>query len=162
MSNLYYATKQKAIVPLVDGVNESFNVDGSGTPVNFDYTPGATEIFEVTRVVLIMFTSGNIARPERFMSLNTPLTNGIEFSYSQDAATDTLLDVKTNFDLIRFLDATYALSIGNDDACRASIELNQEIILDGTKGDFFRLKVQDDLSTLGLCGCTLQGRKSEA
>lgn len=142
------------------GLNSSFNVNGSVTLIPFTYAPSSTEILAVNTIKFLMSSTGNVNQIlTKFMDLPA-LTNGIDLDiYTNGVLRHVPGVVKTNFDLFRFFQVLYSQGIiGTANVLEGTLECKPPMILDGSKGDYFRINIADNLSTLQAGSVMLIGK----
>lgn len=129
----------------VPGASIEMAVNGSVTPIQFDLVPGSAEIWRVARLVL-QIVAPTAASPELFGSL-AALTNGLLIEVRN--AGGVLIDltagapIKANLDLALGWSTSIADTIVGAEWLFAS-----PLRIEGGLGEFLRLTVQDNLSTL--------------
>lgn len=127
------------------GGSVEMDVNGSVTPLTFDLAPAADEIWRVARLVL-QIVAPTAAAPDQFGSL-AALANGLLLEL-RDAA-GVLVDltagqpIKANRDLALGWSTSIADTIVGAEWLFAG-----PIRIEGGLGEFLRLTVRDDLSTL--------------
>lgn len=159
MSINYYPGIERLKVFLLNAGSPTLAVNGSVTPVVFEYAPGPGEIYYIDRLNLIMSASGNLQGSEDFFTQNNPLTNGILFERQRDGLTALSVVIKTNFEILSRVGGGFQEKIlGNDSILVAETFTNDDdVVLDGNKGDWFRVTVRDNLTFLTDGVVTLDG-----
>jgi hypothetical protein len=139
---------------LLNGSSKQMNVDGSSTPVEFLWEP--TLVVHVVKNVT--FTMGAPGDPDsdQFASL-AALTNGLKFEIKSNGTVFEIYNMKDNKDVTLFF-STGTFSIGNtadkwmkDAGGRffvGSMELFDGVKLDPSAGDYIKVTVRDDISSL--------------
>ncbi len=127
------------------------NVDGSITPVNFDFT--ANQYCEVRRINF--FIQDNGIQPSNFGGLSE-LTNGIELKIPGKLDFLAGFPIKTHrqFGLLAGINIDLASGPG-DDVITVNWEREEDIHLEA--GDKIRLTVKDNLSGLSKFYAMVQG-----
>jgi len=126
-------------------------VNGSVTPVAFNMTVAANELFSVDELILCMTGTGTIAQPLTEFWDFPLLTNGISTDLKLGTTTQTLTGIlKTNFDLIQFIGADFlGKVIGTRNVVRGVIEFKTPLTFNGARGDFYRITIRDNLTNGG-------------
>lgn len=75
------------------------NVDGSGTPVTFSYSPPAPNAASIARLIMYLETAG--AMDSILFGDLTALTNGIDIQITDNGTTDVIETWKTNKDILQ-------------------------------------------------------------
>lgn len=135
------------------------NVDGSVTPVNFDFAPVVSnERFQIFESSFILSTAGNINEMVSKFADFAPLTNGFDISFLFSGQTYSLTGViKNNFDLYRiFVDETVTIGAGNRTLMLGQQWHDPPIIFQ--PNDRFRVTVRDNLTGLTSMAITLAGK----
>jgi hypothetical protein len=131
--------------------NPNMNVNGSVTPVVFEYAPPAATLFTSAEIILNATGTGTIAQPLTEFWNFPALTNGISISFKINNV--TINDggiIKTNFDLIQFIGAEFLGKImGTRNVVRGGFHFIPSFTLNGDFGDYFRITVNDDLTNGG-------------
>lgn len=142
------------------GGSTLFNVNGSVTPVEFTYAPPADHIVAINSINFIMSATGNVNQLlTKFMDLPA-LINGIDLDMNINFSLRNLPGlVKTNFDLFRFFKVEYTQGIiGTANMIDGVLGCSPPMVLDGSKGDYFRIRIRDDLSGLQAASVMLVGK----
>lgn len=135
------------------GGSVNMDVDGSSTPVNFDFAPSAGEVWYLEAVVILIVDPGGTDWDE-FGSLGSELTNGVDLLIKTHGTEYTVGNHKNNADLVLcfsengLIPPGSAAFLDDDDIFRGSKNFRHAIKLDGDLGDYVRMKVQDDLENL--------------
>lgn len=136
---------------LQNGGSESLLVNGSVTPVNFDWTPGASETWYLEAMSIFLADSGTTS-PTNFGALST-LANGLEL-HAKVAGTDyTVANIRTNMDLLLTFNTDGIIPptsgfIEMSDAYTGTLTFNKPMKLTGSTSDFVRARVRDNLTGL--------------
>ena len=133
---------------LKDGGSEAMNVNGSVTPVNFDYNADPTNNILITSLRLVM-TSGNVDfNGSNFGKGGGALTNGISVTAVVNGGTSiTLASLKKNEDLLRLQGRALTEFGGVNDVIQVSIEFSGRVLLEGGTSDRVRVIISDDLTS---------------
>lgn len=82
---------------LLNGASKTMNVDGSGTPKVFSYSPGGSVSVELVGLTCVMQDEGTTSL-NKFGAL-TALTNGVLIQVTINSVTTTITTIKDNADL---------------------------------------------------------------
>jgi hypothetical protein len=149
-----------AVETLKNAANSpNFNVNGSVATVPFSYAPLSNEIMAVEKIrFVISSTTKANELLTRFMNLPA-LTNGITAQTFINGILRTGNVYKNNFDLFTYVNATYTEGlIGSSNIMQGIIECDPPMVLDGSRGDYFRINVADNLSTLQAASAVVAGK----
>lgn len=131
------------------------NVDGSTTPVIFEFKPGAGEIFDLQMLTLLMIDPGSMDTTDFGSILKLPTGFLLEMKVNGTGPHTTAL-LKDNGDIATHFQSLPSIS-GNEnrgfldeqDQFRGMMLFDVDPVpLFGDKGDFIRWTVQDDLTKL--------------
>lgn len=127
--------------------------NGSVTPVPYTVAPSAGSLFAIYEVIFEAYGTGNLTNITGFWNF-AALTIGITSEIKLNSVTSTeLLTIKNNFDLIEYLGADFlGKTIGNSNIVRGQFTLDPPLTLNGKRGDYFKLIVNDNLTTGGGLG----------
>ena len=136
------------------GDSALMSVNGSGTPVDFKVAPAAGDIFQVSYITLLLLDAGTMG-PSVFGSLGAGLTNGLELHAQINGQAHVFTNLKDNGDLFQCFfggqsgvlssPAADAGFLDTVDKAGGRMVFDYPVTLDGDKGDFISMKVQDDL-----------------
>jgi len=82
---------------LLDGTTKNMNVDGSSTPVVYEFTPGAGEVFQIGSICFYMGQAGGLAS-DKFENISA-LTTGLLIEIQADGELRTFANLQSNADL---------------------------------------------------------------
>lgn len=138
---------------LVDGgspASHDMLVDGSSTPVQFTWVPAAGQAVAV-QDVLLCFTADDFEFDGVSFGPNPKLTNGCLFQvYTAGVLTD-LYTIYQNEDFLRIPGRIPVINnTGPKDLLSASFVFNGLIKLHGDDGDYVRVTIRDDLTSVKL------------
>lgn len=136
---------------LVNGTSENMGVNGSVTPVQFTLQPTAGQVFSANELIFNATGTGNITQTLTEFWNFPILTNGIssEIKLNNVTVTQTAL-IRNNFDLVQFVGADFVGKIiGVRNIVRGQFNLIPPMNLDGNRGDYFRLTINDNLTQGG-------------
>lgn len=149
----------RAFLSTSPGGVSNMNVNGSVTPVNFDFAPtAANETYQIFESSFVLATTGNVNEfVTKFADLPA-LTNGIDISFQFSGQSYGLTGlIKTNFDLYRvFVDETLPVNIGNRTIMVGSQWHDPPIIF--KPNDRIRVTIRDNLTSITAMGVTLAGK----
>jgi hypothetical protein len=136
---------------LMNGGSANMNVNGSVTPVSFQYTPPAATLFTVNEIILNATGTGTIAQPLTEFWSFPALTNGISIEFRINGVTVSQPNlIKNNFNLIEFIGAEFlGKTIGSKNMVRGGFHFVPSFTLNGDLGDYFRMTINDDLTNGG-------------
>jgi len=125
-------------------------VDGSVTPVVFEIGPTITDEVWSIRELLLIFTADDFSFDgDSFGSINA-LTNGISIDIVKDSVATTVFVVKQNEDFLRVPGRMPLVNnTGPKDVLGAALSF-QGLVLNEATGDYVRLTVADDLTSVKL------------
>lgn len=145
---------------LFNGVNRSFNVSGTlAVPVDFTYTPPAGQIFMAVDSQMSLIGNGTISQPITDFWTFTALTNGIQTEVQLNGVLYTSPNlIKTNADLITLFGIDFlGKVIGTRNIADGTNKFYPNLTLVGDRGDFFRLRIRDNLSTIEQATFSIRG-----
>lgn len=133
------------------GGNVDMDVDGSVTPVNFDFAPSAGEVFYLENITFGLDDTGT-ATPIKYGN-ETALANGVEIIFHLDGSDYSVLTLKNNGDISLAFNNGVAQFEGGKfmnftKGFIAKMDFATDITLNGDDGDYVRFVIQDDLSGL--------------
>lgn len=139
-------------IRLAGGGSSNLNVNGSLTPVVFEYTPSNNYDIEITALSLLFEDSGAFAFGSKFI-LNTlsTLPNGLLLEVKASDQTVTWQNMKRTRDILEICE-DFDIITGTTNFFRAKIHLPKSLRLlrAGTfaQPDYIRLTVRDDLTAI--------------
>ena len=146
------------------GGSANLGVNGSVTPVVFEYNPPATHDIEINALSLLFEDTGAFAFGNKFIlsTINT-LTNGLLLELkASDTVVSPWQNMKRTRDIIEIC-SDFSIVTGTTNFLRAKLHLPSTLRLSraGTfaTADYLRLTVRDDLSTLDFAEAHFQGVK---
>lgn len=136
---------------LTNAGSSNMNVNGSVTPVIFEYAPPVSTLFTASEIVLNATGTGTISQPLTEFWNFPALTNGLSIEFRINNITVTQAGIiKTNYDMIQYIGADFLGKImGTRNIVRGGFHFTPQFTLNGDFGDYFRITVNDDLSTGG-------------
>jgi hypothetical protein len=152
----------KAIQPVLGGGN-SLAVDGSVTPVVFEYNPPNNYDIEINQLSFLFEDAATIRFGNKFVfnGIST-LANGMLLECKADDQAFNWQNMKRSRDLIEICE-DFDVVTGTVNFLRVNVHLPKSLRLarDGTFGakDYIRLTVRDDLSVINFAEAFFQGVK---
>lgn len=145
------------------GGGASLAVDGSTTPVVFDYNPPTNWDVEINQLTFIFEDVAGVAFGNQFVydDIST-LTNGLLLEAKSDDVSFTWQNIKRSRDLVEICD-DFDVVTGTRNFFRVKVHLPKALRLarDGTfaSPDYLQVTVRDDLSSLNFAEAFIQGVK---
>lgn len=138
---------------LLNGTSKDMNVNGSITPVNFNFTPTSGSYY-VEKIIIFIADTGTQSF-DNFGAIAGPLTNGLLIKTKSNGAENDFINLKNNTDIaMSFHEHAVLLAaistgfLNSNDFFMGSISFNNPITLKSSTGDFLRATVRDDLTAL--------------
>jgi len=136
---------------LKNGSSKAMNVNGSSTPVNFDFAPGQGEVWYLSKISSMLSDDGLTRHgPGDFGGLSS-LTNGVEIRIKTEGAESVLATLQDNADFLQVfsdLNRDYSEVFSSQIALSGTRSFINPIKLDGDQGDFIRFRILDNLTGL--------------
>jgi len=127
---------------LLNSGNKNMNVDGSSTPVVFDFSPGAGEVFQIGSICFYMGQAGGLAS-DKFENISA-LTTGMLVEIQADGILRTFSNLQSNADLgVIFFGGS---STGSKSSWEGAATFGATTRIDGDQSDFIRATIRDDLT----------------
>ncbi len=137
-------------VPLENAGSKDMAVDGSVTTQYFTHSVAAGEVVYISGITFLIHDAGNNSLTT-FGTLPA-LTNGVKVEMSIGGTNREVANIKDNADIIlKFTGAFGTQGNGGfapDDAFWGKMDLDRSVTLTGDDGDFIRIAIQDDLSSI--------------
>jgi hypothetical protein len=140
----------------VGSSNINANVNGSVTPVDFEFKPGPNEVYVLDRILFYGLGTTNVTSTS-YVDL-VALTNGVEITLNNSAGivsnVTNDLPLKTNDDICNLCyDSRQNLFGANPRSISARYSFFKEtgfrgILLDGTNGEKLIITINDNLTAL--------------
>lgn len=145
---------------LLAGAAINMAVDGSSTPVIYGYTVPAFNHLKLTRGMLVIEDGGSAFQPANFGALGSPLSNGVEISYTTKGkgkvTVDTWITNRQIRDTMFDMDPTFITAGAYTGRWTFSKDLgNGGLLL--SAGDKFEIKIQDNLTGLTYMSFKIKG-----
>lgn len=127
------------------------NVNGSVTPVNFDFTPAAGETWYL-EVATIFFADSGTTSIGNFGAL-AAITNGIDFRIRSNGTEYLVNNFKTNWEVTQvFPDFTYQVPtsgfLESSDTFVSGCVFRVPITLQNSTSDYVRFRIRDNLTAI--------------
>lgn len=135
---------------LLNGSSGAQNVNGSGTPVDFDFTPGSGETWYLESLGFLI-VDGTTPDPNEYGSLGSALTNGLQILMRVNGTEYEFTNIQINAHLTTLFTQSGSplTSLGwlNDaDSFFGGLNFQQPIRLTNSTGDYVRFRVRDNLT----------------
>jgi len=139
------------IVKLLNGSSPDMDVNGSSTPVEFDYTPDTDEVWYVERITFVLEDTGS-PEPDDFGTISGPLSNGCLLEVQSNGNTIELANVTSNLEIVQsFANESYGDSngiLGSGASYKGSILFRNPFIIQDSTSDFIRMTIRDNITGL--------------
>lgn len=134
---------------LEDGTSsEDMLVNGSGTPVNFDFGADPTDELSIEQLLLV-FAADDFEFDGASFGPNIALTNGIEVQTIINSITTTIFTIKQNEDFLRIPGRPPIVNnTGPKDILAAAFGFGGVVKLAAGSSDKIRVRVQDNLTSV--------------
>lgn len=145
---------------LLNAGSLSMTVNGSVTPVNFDFTPASGETWFITNLS-IHFSDGNTPDPNDFGD-SAGLTNGIDIKARTNGTEYTIGNCKTNSCIaLAFNQHTFSIDaaafLNASDVWLGSMNFEIPITLQNSTSDYFRVTIRDNLTAIDYLRMRIKG-----
>lgn len=146
-----------------DDTNRNQNVDGSVTPVRFSVAPPAGQVWQITRMIILLRDGGTFDSGGWGNNGGSPLANGMKVGLTLDGTDIDMTPIPwvTVADLAGVAYDLDHHAFGSGDefiTVRLTIsKAGTNLRLDGDKGDSFWMEVRDNLTHLTEQRCMCQG-----
>lgn len=135
---------------LENGSSENLRVDGSVTPVAFEYAPGAGDVVSVEQL-LIVFTADDFEFDGASFGPNALLTNGIKIETVINTVTTEIFNIKQNEDFLRVPGRIPLVNnTGPKDVLACAFGFAGLVKLSGDDSDKIVVTVRDNLTSVKL------------
>ena len=138
-------------VDLMNGGDPDMAVNGSGTPVEFDFTPGSGEVWYVESITFIINDNGN-SGPLDYGSIAAGLTNGFQLEVKSAGDVSTISNMKNNIEIAQvFHSQAWTPTAGfmnGENVFVGSLDFMHPFILAESTGDYLKGIVNDNLTGL--------------
>lgn len=140
---------------LLDGSTKGMNVDGSGTPVEYEFAPGGSDVFFVYAISLFILDPGS-TRFDKFGAISA-LSTGLELKLKTDGGAETLIaTIQDNTDLNLMFPRDPSTGIDDDDGWMNESDWYKGthifeptvLKIDGAQSDTIKVIVNDDLTDI--------------
>lgn len=140
------------ITPLHNAGVKNMNVNGSVTPVNFDFSPDTGETWYLD-CLKIFFADSGTTSVTNFGAI-AALTNGLQLVVRSNGTEYTVIDsVKNNREITCYFGESPLITptsgfIETADVYNGAIFFTPPITLKNSTGDYVRMRVRDNLSSI--------------
>lgn len=134
---------------MLNGASDNLIVNGSVTPVNFDFTPASGETWYLEGLQLV-FSDSAAQTPAEFANL-TALTNGVDVLVRTNGTEYTLTNLKNNSQVLQFFHDNKIIHLGssnffNVDGFTGDIHFPIPMTLQNSTSDYVRVQIRDNLT----------------
>lgn len=137
---------------LLSGTTQNMNIDGSATPQDFQWAPGAGEIWYLKRWAIVLGQPAGLMYSK--FENHGALTNGLKMEIRSKGSVNTVSILKQNPDIqARFFEGSAASSAKQGYEGVAPFD---NIKLSGDQGDYVKMIVQDDLRLIAWLSSAIQ------
>lgn len=142
-------------VKLKNGSNDSMDINGSSTPQNFDFAPGAGEVWYVEKMCIFLDDPGSMDRND-FGSINGGgLNNGVQILIRTKGTEYEHANLQDNMDI----NFSFSKTVGTygeynggfwneEDVYTGECYFTNPIKLDGDQSDYVRFRIRDNITGL--------------
>lgn len=133
------------------GLVKDQNVNGSVTPVNFDFAPASGEKFYIEQLIFAIDDGGN-APPTAYGGIAGGLPNGVQVILHLNGVDYEMVNLKNNSDILMTFSESIQVEGGSflnfSKGFAGRVNFATNITLDGTLGDYIRMRIRDNLSKI--------------
>lgn len=145
-------------IQALNGSSPDLNVDGSVTPVNFDIVANSGKKYIIKRIIITMIDES--INFDKFAGISA-LTNGIDLKTKEGGLAERSLgdSIQTNADFYKG-GLSVLLESSTTDILTLVFEFNSvdtSLILTDSASDYFRITVNDDLTSINTFVVRAQG-----
>ena len=147
---------------LKSGSTENMNVNGSVTPVNFDFNVPSGQTIYLEGIYFLIQDPGT-SDPNDFGSIATGLTNGLSINITAIGTSYELFNIKNNtHSTMLFSDNGKTVDHGgsgwlnSNDSFFGGCRFNKPIRMTQSTSDLVRVIVRDDLSSIDFCSMMIK------
>jgi len=132
---------------LLNGSSDDMIVDGSGTPVDFEYIPGSGKSVRIYEVRFLISTGSMIFENKDFFDRPITLPNGCLFTVKTGGTEYDLVNFRITEDFLRLPSSVgnFVNFTGLSDLMVMSYPLN--VLLEDSNSDFVRMRIRDDIES---------------
>ena len=135
---------------LTNGGSENMRVNGSVTPVAFEFQPGSGIVLAVQQL-LVVFTADDFSFDGASFGPNSTLTNGIKFETDIGGVVTEIFNIKQNEDFLRVPGRIPLVNnTGPKDVLGVAFNFGGLLKLTQADGDKLIVTVRDDLTSVKL------------
>lgn len=139
---------QYKLVKLLNGTSSAQNVDGSVTPVVFEWKPGMGETWYVESVIFI-FSDTGVADIDDYGVITNGLTNGCLLKFRSNGVEGDGQTLKNNISLTQLFSqdsfSPYGNFMGNKSTFLGRVNFNHPFVLKDSTSDYVRMTIRDNL-----------------
>lgn len=141
-----------AIDHLQNSGSQLMPVNGSVTPVNFDFSPGSGETWYLESLILFLLDSGTTSQ-NNFGAISGNLAKGLQILIRSGGVEYTVANIKDNTDIIKVFPHGPIIPptsgfIEMSDAYKGCLEFKNPIRIANATSDYVRVKVRDNLTAI--------------
>jgi len=134
-----------------NGSNESLLVDGSTTPIVFEYLAHASQDISIQEIKFVLASNSIKFGSGSFGAVAGPLTNGLKIEIVASGNAGTLAIIKQNECFIHFASpGGFQWVVSSKDMMSATYLIGGGLKLVGGSADKVRVTVQDDIDAAGV------------
>jgi hypothetical protein len=138
------------IAPFLNGASRNLNVNGSGTPVEFTFTPASGETWYL-EALNILVRASSTPDPDEFGNVGSRLTNGMQILVKSNGTEYEIANLQDNTDISTwFNNPGMSMGMGgwlnSEDSFFGTMIFNVPLLLANSTGDYVKIKVRDNLS----------------
>ena len=134
-----------SIKNLLNGSSKSMNVNGSVTPVEFSYAPGAGKTEYLESLKFYLSDGGNPS--EDLFGAITALTNGVKIEIRSKGTTKEYYNLKDNTDVVMgFRNLPQVTNFMAEKNIYGFRDFDPPLILKNSNSDFVKVTVRDNLT----------------
>lgn len=148
LRNVIYRTTN-----LLNGTSKNMSVNGSGTPVNFQFVPTGSDIWFLESVGLFFIDPGTMDYND-FAGISGSLTNGLKLVIRSNGVEYEICNVVDNAQVVAFFNQYTSLGksssgiIDEDDSYTGHMKFDVPIKLNAATGDYVRFQVRDSFTSI--------------
>jgi len=147
---------------VLNGTSSSLLVDGSTTPVVFEYTPDPANDISIQEIKFTVAANSITFGTDYFGSKSGPLTNGLLLEAVVESGTITLYNFVQNESFVNFASpGGFLWVVSSKDMMTSDYLIGGGLVLRAGSADRIRVTVRDDLSSAGVYfRCYVKGNVS--
>jgi len=133
------------------GAVKDQNVNGSVTPVNFDFAPATGQGYYIEQLTFSI-DDGGTSPPNAYGGIAGGLTNGVQIILHVSGVDYEIINLKNNSDILVTFSESIQVAGGSflnfSKGFAGKISFATNITLNGTNGDYIRMRVRDNLTSI--------------